>query len=83
MGTGGFLRLDHAFAYAKASFLMTFAKGGVPYAGPGTSYLETVSDSTGYGLSPTRLPSTKSPSAACPWPRFVSAPKLGLLTHRQ
>ena len=36
MGTGGFLRLDPAFAYAKASkasFLMTFAMGGVPHAG--------------------------------------------------
>ena len=33
MGTGGFLRLDLAFAYAEASFLMTFAMGGVPHAG--------------------------------------------------
>ena len=33
MGTGGFLRLDPAFAYAEASFLMTFAMGGVPHAG--------------------------------------------------
>ena len=33
MGTGGFLRLDPAFAYAEVSFLMTFAKGGVPHAG--------------------------------------------------
>ena len=32
-GTGGFLRLDPAFAYAEASFLMTFAMGGVPHAG--------------------------------------------------
>ena len=32
MGTGGFLRLDHAFANAEASFLMTFAMGGVPHA---------------------------------------------------
>ena len=32
-GTGGFLRLDYAFAYAKASFLMTFAMGGVPHTG--------------------------------------------------
>ena len=30
---GGFLRLDPAFAYAEASFLMTFAMGGVPHAG--------------------------------------------------
>ena len=33
MGTGGFLRLNPTFAYAKASFLMTFAMGGVPHAG--------------------------------------------------
>ena len=32
-GTGGFLRLDPAFAYAEASFLMTFAMGGVPHTG--------------------------------------------------
>ena len=32
-GTGGLLRLDPAFAYAEASFLMTFAMGGVPHAG--------------------------------------------------
>ena len=30
---GGFLRLDPAFAYAEASFLMTFAMGGVPHEG--------------------------------------------------
>ena len=35
-GTGGFLRLDPAFAYAEASFLMTFATGGVPHAGSGS-----------------------------------------------
>ena len=29
----GFLRLDPTFAYAEASFLMTFAMGGVPHAG--------------------------------------------------
>ena len=28
-----FLRLDPTFAYAEASFLMTFAMGGVPHAG--------------------------------------------------
>ena len=33
MGTGGLLRLDLAFAHAEASFLMTFAMGGVPHAG--------------------------------------------------
>ena len=33
MGTGGFLRLNPAFAYAEASFLMTFAMGRVPHAG--------------------------------------------------
>ena len=33
MGTGGFLRLDPAFAYAEASFLMTFVVGRVPHAG--------------------------------------------------
>ena len=33
LGTGGFLRLDPAFAYAEASVLMTFAMGGVPHAG--------------------------------------------------
>ena len=32
-GTGGFLRLDPAFVYAEASFLMTFAMGRVPHAG--------------------------------------------------
>ena len=31
--TGGFLRLDPSFAYAEASFLMTFAMGGVPHIG--------------------------------------------------
>ena len=31
--TEGFLRLYPAFVYAKASFLMTFAMGGVPHAG--------------------------------------------------
>ena len=30
---GVFLRLNPTFAYAKASFLMTFATGGVPHAG--------------------------------------------------
>ena len=29
----GFLRLDPALVYAEASFLMTFAMGGVPHAG--------------------------------------------------
>ena len=38
MGTGGFLRLDHAFANAEASFLMTFAMGGVPHAGSCQSF---------------------------------------------
>ena len=33
MGTGGFLRLNLAFVYAKTSFLMTFAMGEVPHAG--------------------------------------------------
>ena len=31
---GGLLRLDPAFAVCRASFLMTFAMGGVPHAGP-------------------------------------------------
>ena len=30
---GSILRLDPAFAYAKASFLMTFAMSGVPHTG--------------------------------------------------
>ena len=33
LGNRGFPRLDPAFVYAKASFLMTFAMGGVPHAG--------------------------------------------------
>ena len=33
LGNRGFLRLNPAFVYAEASFLMTFAMGGVPHAG--------------------------------------------------
>ena len=33
LGNGGLLRLNPAFAYAEASFLMTFAMGGIPHAG--------------------------------------------------
>ena len=33
LGTGVLLRLDPAFAYAEASFLMTFVVGRVPHAG--------------------------------------------------
>ena len=32
-GNRGFLRLDPAFVYAEASFLTTFAMGGVSHAG--------------------------------------------------
>ena len=41
------MRLDHAFAYAKASFLVTFAVGRVPHAGSWQRMVRKASMETG------------------------------------
>ena len=58
MATGGFLRLDPTFAYAEASFLMTFAMGGVPHAGSQHNAIEYFQNLTHLGKRNTQLQPT-------------------------